>query len=680
MQVFLFYVVFMLSSLLYAKTTHTPNTQTSNAQVIQKLAQPPKDKPIAITTTSSPQTQCLSPIFKDNEAYVGLSNCDKAVSARYDVFSRLAWNINHTWVCLSTPNQSYVQDTKLVLRPCVLNDNTQSWVVKNNAFYSPNLEFIAELKNGYLTLESNSLKDMHGTQKNNTTTQAKPSPTYALHSMQQWLDTIATPPTLSQKSFIAWSFITAEGFDLYYIRNDLSIKDEPQDLYFNPENGYIAQYNPANAQMLCLTSTQNKNQDWNWVSWETCNFHAQNNPANPKTWNLFMLADNNEAVLKDYLGNFLRVTKYGVHWGVPYSAKPDFLAKDMDKDQTSFFRFSNDITNWQRFLYANFSDSLPYCPAKGTFLQEIPHNTTQNGFFTSLFKNPKSLSKTPTYTEHIQNTTTLPPNFVLNEAWRKRLWQIVTTTDGVLLRAGDCGVCLLHSYQIIAEMNTYTNTPLDSGGFFFDTAFGVNPFYSFRNRYPDLARALEPYQASNIPHGLPRNTAFAYAEQMYRSIALSLFPGHFWISSDFATTDIQIRSALRDLFEQPIGTMWVMHIFFISPQGVRSGHAIPALRTNEGVQFISTNLHNVDYTTFRQDLEYSLAHNLPQALNTITQNGTLRIYMLFSLQLREVYHNPLSAFVSSNNCSGEGESRRGSGSLPISSMINQCASGRCLIQ
>lgn len=649
----LYTLVFLFFSLCVFSSAFALENATNTQQVPQNLANKPKDRPIAFKSKPDSLVQCLTPIFTHSEGYVGVSDCDKAIDARYDVFSRIAWKLPDTWVCLSAENEEYIQGKRLVLRPCVIDDKTQSFTIKNNMLYTPDLRFVVQISNGFLTLEKSQSQytESH----------------FTLHNMQQWLDTIATPPALSQKSFIAWSFITQEGFDLYYLYNDASIKDTPQDLYFNPENGYIAQYNPANAEMLCLTSTQTKNQDWNWVSWQTCDFHAPKNPTNPKTWNLFMLADNNQAMLKDYLGNFLRVTKYGIHWGVPYSAKPDFLGKDTGEDQTSYFRFSNDLTNYQRFLYGNLSDSLPSCPANGT--------EAQNDSFANLLQNSKVA---PT---QVQNqVATLPPNFTLNEAWRKRLWQIVTTTDGVLLRAGDCGVCLLQSYQIIAELNTYTDAPLDSGGFFFDTAFGVNPFYSFRSRYPALASALEPYQATNIPRGLSREATFAYAQQMYRSIALSLFPGHFWLSSDFATSDIQIRSALRDLFEQPVGTMWVVHMFFISPQGVRSGHAMPALRTSEGVQFISTNLHNVDYASFTQDLGYSLARNLSEALNIITQNGTLRIYMLFSLQLREVYHNPLSAFVSSNNCSGEGEDRRGSGVLPISSMINQCASGRCLIQ
>ncbi|MCX2683451.1 DUF1561 family protein [Campylobacter sp. MIT 21-1685] len=604
------------------------------AQSPQKLADMPKDKPLRIIMDS--KIGCLSPIFKDNEGYVGLMTCDKAIKARYDVFSRLAWEVKNTWVCLSAKDESL--DKALVLRPCNVNDTSQSFTVKDNALYTPHLDYMLELKNGILILQK---------------VKNKQKPSYTLYQMQDWLRDIATPPSLVQKSFIAWSFITERGFDLYYMRNNESIKDEPLYLYFNYENGYIAQYNTSNAQMLCLNSTQTRSQDWNWVSWENCNFHAKKLANDTKTWEFFSFADNNEAMLKDYLGNFLRVTKYGIHWGVPYTAKSYFLAKDTDKGQTSYFRFAYGLQNWQRFVNANLSDSLPMCPAIGynTTLQET--------------QNIKSI---------------VPPHFVLNEAWKRRLWQIATTTDGTLARAGDCGVCLLQSYQIIAEMTQNPSTPLESGGFFFDTEYGRNPFISFRMRYPALASALEPYNASQIPAGLSQADTFRYAAQMYRSIALSLFPGHFWIASNFFTNHRDIQRNLQSFFTQPLGTMWVVQIFSTNQRGQRSGHAIVALRSPNGVQFIPTNVLNATYENYTQRLTNSFARNPQEALNVLTQGGRINIYLFFHLQLREIYHNPLAAFISNNNCTGEGDDRRGSRVLPLSSMVNQCASGRCVIQ
>ncbi|MGI0406391.1 DUF1561 family protein [Helicobacter himalayensis] len=634
----LYTLVFLFFSLCVFSSAFATNTQ----QVPQNLANKPKDRPIAFKSKPDSLVQCLTPIFTRSEGYVGVSDCDKAIDARYDVFSRIAWKLPDTWVCLSAENEEYIQGKRLVLRPCVIDDKTQSFTIKNNMLYTPDLRFVVQISNGFLTLEKSQSK---GAESH-----------FTLHNMQEWLNTIATPAPLMQKSFIAWKFITPQSFDVYYLRNDESIKDKPQDLYFNLENGIIAQYEPSNAKMSCLTSKQKAKESWNWVAWEEClPQNLQENKAvssqlNAQNWSLFMLADNDRAMLKDYLGNFLRISKYGVHWGVPYTARADFLAKDINNDQTSYFQLTHSMQDWERFKNANLADSLPFCPANG-----------------SPQRNVKAIMQ-------------LPPSFVLTQEWKRRLWQIATTTDGVLERAGDCGVCLLQSYQMIAEMNEYTTTPLQSGGFFFDTAFGRNPFPSFRARYPMLATSLEQYRASHIPPGLSRSATFEYAAQMYRAIALSLFPGHFWLPSEFATSDITIRSALRDLFEQPVGTLWVMQMYYIARDGSLSGHGMPVLRTSNGIQFIPTNLPNVSYESYEQALSHSFAHNLMDAYNVLTRNRTLNLYMLYSLRLREIYPNPINAFLSNNNCSGEGEERRGSRNMPLSGLINQCASGRCVLQ
>lgn len=615
---------------------------TKTTQVPQKLANKPKDRPIAFVSKPNALTQCLTPVFTQYESYVGVSHCEEAQDARYDVFSRISWKLLDGWVCLSAKNEEYVQGERLILRPCVINDKTQSFIIKDNMLYTPNLNFVLQISNGFLTLQKNQSKH---TQSNLT-----------LYNMQEWLGTIATPSPLMQKGFIAWKFITPQSFDLYYLRNNESIRNEPQELYFNLENGIIAQYNPINAKMFCLTSKQNTKQDWNWTSWEEClpqnlqEIKTKSSKLNAQNWNLFIFADNDSAMLKDYLGNFLRVTKYGLNWGVPYTAKANFMAKDISEGQTSYFQFNHDMQDWERFKNANLSDSLPFCPANGS--------------------NPKN----------IKATMQLPPSFVLTQEWKKRLWQIATTTDGIADRAGDCGVCLLHSYQMIAEMNEYTATPLESGGYFFDTAFGRNPFISFRSRYPMLAASLEQYRASNAPPGLSRSAMFEYAAQMYRSVALSLFPGHFWHSSEFATNDVSIRSALRDLFQQPAGTLWIVQMYYMAHDGSYNAHGMPVLRTSDGVQFIQTNLINMSYESYERVLSNSLAHNLREAYNIVTRYGTINLRMFYSLRLREIYPNPVSAFVSSNNCSGEGEDRRGSRNMPISSLVNQCASGRCVLQ
>ncbi|EMP08157.1 hypothetical protein LEP1GSC124_0244 [Leptospira interrogans serovar Pyrogenes str. 200701872] len=40
-------------------------------------------------------------------------------------------------------------------------------------------------------------------------------------------------------------------------------------LYYNPENGHLAQYDPISGSLYCMYSQVDSYQ-WNWVSWESC--------------------------------------------------------------------------------------------------------------------------------------------------------------------------------------------------------------------------------------------------------------------------------------------------------------------------------------------------------------------------------------------------------------------------
>ena len=42
--------------------------------------------------------------FQAEEGYVYLDSCSKAKPARYDVFYRVSWNVNNTWLCMTAPD------------------------------------------------------------------------------------------------------------------------------------------------------------------------------------------------------------------------------------------------------------------------------------------------------------------------------------------------------------------------------------------------------------------------------------------------------------------------------------------------------------------------------------------------------------------------------------------------
>ncbi|WP_143428342.1 DUF1561 family protein, partial [Helicobacter sp. 13S00477-4] len=414
----------------------------------QKLTDKPIDKSIHIKTHDK-GNYCYAPVFTKGEAYIYIDDCSSSYvqSARYDVFQRIAYKINNNWLCLTAPSsvtgidgESTQQWDYVLLRPCAINDANQRWVIKNNAIWTADEKYRIKDYQWYAFI-------------------SKKSDDYYDHtldsSMQAWSNTIATPGNISFKTPLSWTFIDPTQWGVYYIQNNKSTLDEVINLYYNPENGHIAQFYPSDGSLYCMTSNHNSKDNWDWVSWNVCSDDIPKNKDN-KYWDTSFLIENKGAI-RDYQGNILRITKYGTNWGVPYTAKPSYLQKDTSNTPDSLFLFSHDIEKWNRYVDGNLGETLHYCPAPG-------HKLAQNN-------------------GRIKRS--LPPDFKLNEEWRKRLYAIATSTDTSKETSGICGSCLLQSFQMIAELQEYySSTPLQSGGYFFDTAPNTNPFISFRQRFP----------------------------------------------------------------------------------------------------------------------------------------------------------------------------------------------------
>ena len=618
--------------------------QNLTAQNPQKLADKPKDKPISVLLKNG-TIACYAPTFRNGEGYISLQSCSKSPNARYDVFGRIAWIVGRDWVCASAPQNLDKTTKNLILRPCVLNDKSQVFRTQNNAFISHSYNLQVQDLNGYLVLSADKKANNH-----------------ALSGMNEWINTIAMPVNLSLSTFIAWDFATGSGtFDSYYLRNNESVKNTPIYLTYNPLNGQISQYDKSNGSYVCLTSNQARGQEWNWTFFTKCDVIESRKTISTQSWNLEFFGSNNISYLSDYAGNILRVTQYGINYGVPYTATKKYATTDRTNSPTSFFRFSNDVQDFVRFYNGNLGDSLPQCPANGnqTLAQTTP-----------TLQSPPLLKAPP-----------LPPTFTLSEEWKRRLWQIATTTDGQATTIGDCGVCMLHSYQIIAELNENLNAPLTQGGYFFNTQMGQNPFASFRSRYPLLASQLENYSAANFPQGLTQQEVFAQSAQMYRAIALTMYPSRVYRNERFASELPQARDMINGFFSAPIGSMWIVNIYRTDRSGRQSGHAMPVIRLQDGVAFLPTNVAgSPTYERFANYLQSSIAHNADEAYSIISSRYTQSVYLLFSMQIEEAYQNPLNSTLSSNNCTGEGDDRHGTREELQLQFVNQCTGGRCLIQ
>lgn len=634
---FLFFVFFI--NLVFANDASLLQTPT------QKLADKPKDSKIQITAHNG-KTYCYTPSFSSKEGYVYLDFCHKAKPARYDVFYRVSWNVNNTWLCMTAPD-GVMKGTKssgyLRLRPCVLNDKNQQWLVKNNKFYTFDSKFEVQDYSWYAFITKN----------------PKEAYTHSLKDMQNWINTLATPPTLSIKTFIGWSFISPMQFSVYYLQNNQSFQDDLIELIYNPENGHIAQYDTSSGSLACIASKQSSSQDWNWVKWVNCNDKISKYKESTY-WEFFALVGSSGA-LRDRNGNFLRLMQYGANWGVPYTAKPSFLEKDSTNSPKSLFLFNEYIERWNRYVNGNLGDSLNFCPS--------PSNQVQDNIKSTQILKSKRVIRS------------LPPSFQITEEWLQRFYQIARSNDGSVERIGICGVCLLHSFQILAELEEYhSRQPLSSGGYFFDTAEHRNPFISFRSRYNLLAERLSELIVTNIP----LETRQQYNERVMRNfeaMAETMLPHYTWRASAIAENPNDIATLINTMLQAPLGSLWIVNIYTGNRQGgALSGHAMPVLRVEEGIYFIPTNLSTASFETYRQHIaRNALARNTSDAFRILTPRGRILV-ALSNVQLTGAVANPLNISISNNNCTGEGDDRHGNGAMPSALSINQCFGGRCILQ
>ncbi|WP_017856421.1 DUF1561 family protein, partial [Leptospira interrogans] len=309
------------------------SSNTSNS-IIQKPTDQPKDKPIKIVIHDGGKF-CYGPVFSGGESYIIIEQCWQmhVMNARYDVFQRISYNINNTWLCITAPetvvyakeNWDYVH-----LRPCTINDPLQRWVIKDNSFWTANERYQLKDTNWYVYISKNS-----GDRYNHTLDS----------SMNDWLNTIATPGNISIQTSIAWDLQTTEGQERYFIRRRGSNKNTTP-LYYNPESGHLAQYDPVSGSLYCMYSQVDDNQ-WNWVTWTLCS-DIPISKDNPAFWNVFFEADQG-GIITDYKGNLLRVTRYGSNWGVAYAAKPDFVKTDTKNSPTSLFVVDKSLLDWTRY-------------------------------------------------------------------------------------------------------------------------------------------------------------------------------------------------------------------------------------------------------------------------------------------------------------------------------------------
>ena len=603
----------------------------------QKLADSPKDSIIKVLDENG-KIRCYMPDVRSVYVVIGTCRTSWAKPARYDVFGRIAYNVEDTWLCLSAPES--VAQTKrkskdyLTLKPCVINDKKQRWKLKDDLFYSLDESYVIKDDGAYLYAAS--VRD-------------KSLSTSKIHaSMSEWLSTIARPANLSILTSLAWDYTTSEGAQRYFLYNNGSAKNTT-DLYYNLESGHIAQYDGYKG-LNCLYADLGGAQ-WSWAWWGKCTDSKA--PSKNRAYWRFIRVSEAESVLLNFQGAALRVTSTGIHWGVPYIVAPKYLLKDSANYPTSRFIIDKDTQDWLRFIYANIGDNLPFCPAPAQNLKS--QNLAQ----------PLQSQVPP-----------LPYDFSLNDAWRTRLLAIINTNDGSPTSSGVCGVCLLQSFQIIAELLENPRVPRTSGGYFFDTQAGTNPFISFQARNSLLYHTLDDI-VSWFPHyaqspTIPPQEEFIYNNNLALMSAIALLPQHNWHIATRAQNPSDIPRVINTIFNSQRGSAFVL-LLRLNFAGGEGGHAMVALQTAQGVVLIPTNaaMSAEEFSGFSAPI---------RNISEFMQRFSAYNFGIANIALLEVGGGFTNAFmenVSLNNCTGFGDGRRGSGAMPTSALVNQCASGRC---
>lgn len=618
------------------------------SQIPQKLAHLPKDSIIKVLDENG-RIRCYMPDVRSIYVVIGTCRTSWAKPARYDVFGRIAYNVEDTWLCLSAPES--VAQTKrkdkdyLTLKPCVINDKKQRWKLKDDLFYSLDESYVIKDDGAYLY--ATTLRD----------TSLKLSRIHA--SMREWLSTIARPANLSILTSLAWDYTTREGAQRYFLYNNGSGRNTT-DLYYNLESGHIAQYDGYKG-LNCLYADLGGAQ-WSWAWWGKCT-DAKPPSKNRAYWR-FIRVSEAESVLLNFQGAALRVTSTGIYWGTPYIVAPKYLLKDSANYPTSRFIIDKDTQDWLRFIYANIGDNLPFCPAPAQ------NPKSQNLLANSQNPNLQNLAQS-------SQVPPLPYDFSLNDAWRTRLLAIINTNDGSATSSGVCGVCLLHSFQIIAELLENPLVPRTSGGYFYDTQAGTNPFVSFQARNSLLYHTLDDIVSwfpsyAQSPTISP-NEEFDYNNNLALMSAIALLPQHNWRITTRAQNPSDIPRVINTIFNSQRGSAFVL-LLRLNFAGGEGGHAMVALQTAQGVVLVPTNatMSAEEFSGFSAPI---------RNISEFMQRFNLYGFGIANIALLEVSGTFTSAFtenISLNNCTGFGDGRRGNGAMPTSALVNQCASGRCL--
>lgn len=621
----IFTICLFLSSCIYAYAQNS---------VIQKRANIIQDSRLLVQTHGE-KPRCLTPVSFDGDIFLKVQECKNVSIARYDIFKRIAFKYKNEWLCLSLREgltKGRGDKDHIVLRPCVLNDDTQWFDIKNNEISLskyPNIKLF-EFSNLILASKVNF---------GNKVKIFKPV-------MKEWIEALAPPINYDIKTHIAFKTIDPQTriIQTFFINPNGAGKNS-YDFFYDPTKGYIKIYNISNARFSCLMSNLN-NKTSSSISWTNCPQVALPPNTDPYTWN-FDISSN--SFIFDAKKNILDVARGSDFGKLFIVTKEEFVKQGLyTSDFSGIFIFNKYFNSLRNFIARNISLQNDTCGNEIRLKRDVVNDSIAN----------------------------FDP---LKGGWRRKFFDISTSTDGNRIFNGICGYCLLHTYEILALLTEIfprsEQAPVGNMGYFFNYRENTNPLESFRLRFPTLSNTFFfslNYWGDSFYANEP---LYLRASRAVESVTRLVLPNRNWEIGDPIFSRDLINERIQDLLNAPPGSVFIA-LLNTNPNAAFDGHAMPVIRTNQGVIVIPTNIQNASFTDYADFIRP--VNTIEEIMIRLSTNNSYEVTAFNFIQMRGSIEDTLSSLLSQNNCSGEGSNgRRGNGLNINPRNANSCNAKKC---
>lgn len=552
--------------------------------------------------------------------------------------------------CLTVPDQIRTGSSwgTVEYQKCRVSDKKQVWSISTGAdrntrlfaVHYPSYRLFVDLNNAHVFMSTNS--EQHQQFYINIDN----SETSDFSNNQ------AQPRLMSLNAFLTWT------------HNDMTYPLFNNGVVYLEEYGLLVTDNNT-----CLKSNMRNSVEYAYVIEDACP-EPYSSASEKFKWWLTTQQDNvtkkNKIIVYNHDGSRLVNSIWGYEWGVPYTASPDYVVTNANKNWlNSYFSASNETIDTHRAI------------ARNNFKQGITCNGSTD------------MPRKPIHRE-IKNIN------ITTDDWIDLLYQIATSTSdkGAGRSAGICGVCALHSAEMaISIINHYyfgANFPTTSGvGNLFKLGSG-DPIRRFQERYGARARLLTD-QASHNNHALrphlPNITDSERVAMGLDTIGMmfsTLIPGYM-----MSTVNYNSSSAFLDAYNHMStstrSNTFIVSVFYSPVDSLRAfgGHSVYMQRDgNNSLRLVETNLNsNQSRSVFAESVRSSI--NNPEEFISRLRGA---IDNIDGQEVRSISITEIGAPVapltftsgaSFDNCTGNGPGGRGNGAGATGSSMSFCSGNSC---